>query len=225
MRTTSFLLCLIGSYCLLHQSTASDLASSHADAADTHAADGDDSHAAGQEPIFVVLAPGANEDHGEEDHDSHAAAALSAEGGHDTHAEAGHGGEHVHPHYAILWPVTTLVFGVVIYYILSRYLHFIPYTAAMFILGIGFGLVESFMETDLGGNLNTSVEMWSKIDSHTLLMVFLPGLLFKDAFSLNVHLFAQAFWQCWLMAFPAVLAGTALVAVVAHEILPYDWPW
>jgi hypothetical protein len=56
-----------------------------------------------------------------------------------------------------------------------------------------------------------------------LLLVFLPGLIFNDSFGLDVHLFGIAINQCIIYAFPMVLAGTALTALVGYYVLPYDW--
>ena len=67
--------------------------------------------------------------------------------------------------------------------------------------------------------------MWTQIDAEVLLLVFLPGLIFKDAMGLNVHLFQKAFFQCLVFAFPLVLLGTFLTACVAKYIFPYDWSW
>lgn len=40
---------------------------------------------------------------------------------------------------------------------------------------------------------------------------------------LNFHLFVASFWQLIILAFPVVLAGTVLTALVAYFIFPYDW--
>jgi len=64
---------------------------------------------------------------------------------------------------------------------------------------------------------------WLNIDSEVLLLSFLPGLVFKDSSSMDIHLFQIAFWQCLIFAFPLVLAGTCLTALVAFYIFPYDW--
>ena len=64
---------------------------------------------------------------------------------------------------------------------------------------------------------------WINIDSEVLLLTFLPGLIYKDAASLNVRLFEVAFGQCLIFAFPLVLAGTTLTALVCYYIFPYDW--
>lgn len=94
-----------------------------------------------------------------------------------------------HPHYALLWPIVAILVGVCMHYILGRYLrHIIPYTAAMFGFGVIMGTVLSKLpETQF----STSLTMWSYIDGHVVLSVFLPGLLFKDAFNLDIHLFRK----------------------------------
>jgi NhaP-type Na+/H+ or K+/H+ antiporter len=42
---------------------------------------------------------------------------------------------------------------------------------------------------------------------------------------LNVHLFIVGFWQVINLAFPMVLAGTCLTALIAFYIFPYNWSW
>jgi hypothetical protein len=55
------------------------------------------------------------------------------------------------------------------------------------------------------------------IHSEVLLLIFLPGLIFNDAFGLNVHLFGASIWQCMTLAFPMVLAGTGEMPVIASS--------
>jgi NhaP-type Na+/H+ or K+/H+ antiporter len=91
----------------------------------------------------------------------------------------------------------------------------------MFMLGTFMGIgVSRLNNTD---QLSESIRIWEGINSEVLLLVFLPGLIFHDAYSLNVHLFQVSFGQCLLLAFPMVLAGTTLVACVAFYIFPYNW--
>ncbi len=56
-----------------------------------------------------------------------------------------------------------------------------------------------------------------------LLLGFLAGLIFNESFGLDVHLFGIAINQCIIYAFPMVLAGTALTALVGYYVLPYGW--
>ena len=150
------------------------------------------------------------------------------------------------PVYAILFPFFTQTLAIIIYYLISRYIKVLPYTALVFLLGTIIGYVtNNNQENDLA----KSVNIWLGINGQVILLVFLPGLIFNDSFTINVHLFFQgefvdvqdrvlcsfhhansilldtctAFWQLIIFAFPMVLGGTGLTALVAGYILPYGW--
>lgn len=129
--------------------------------------------------------------------------------------------EEIEPAYAVLYPSFILTLGVFIFYLLTRYLHFLPYTAVMFILGTLIGLGVSLGSRD--SHVHQTVVEWQNINSEVLLLVFLPGLIFKDALGQNVHLFWTALGQLLIFAFPCVLAGTVLTALVGYYIFPYGW--
>jgi NhaP-type Na+/H+ or K+/H+ antiporter len=131
---------------------------------------------------------------------------------------------HIEPAHAVLFPSFTLLFGVVTFLVLTRSFKALPYTAVMFLLGTIMGIWVELAD-DSTDHITESLRLWIPIDSEVLLLVFLPGLIFKDAISLNVHLFAMAILQCIIFAFPLVLAGTVLTAIVAYYIFPYNWSW
>jgi len=141
----------------------------------------------------------------------------------NTHEREGDGGGHggAHPAHAVLFAPFSVTLGVGVFFLLSRYCSALPYTAVMFLLGtvMGVGVVV------VGGqdHVSESLYLWINIDSEVLLLVFLPGLLFKDAHGLNVHLFRVALPQCLLFAFPLVLAGTGATACIAYYVFPYGW--
>jgi len=128
---------------------------------------------------------------------------------------------HIHEVYAVLMPWFVQVVGIVVFYILTRHLHGVPYTAVLFVIGMlmGVGTVRGGF-TD---QLSQSIYLWQGINSEVLFCVFLPGLLFKDAIEVNFHLFQISFGQLLVMAFPMVLAGTLLTALVAMYVFPYGW--
>lgn len=126
------------------------------------------------------------------------------------------------PH-AVLFPPFTLTLGVVAFYVLSRYAKALPYTAVMFLLGTIMGVAVEI--GDHTNHIDQGIRLWLNINSEVLLLVFLPGLLFRDAMSQNVHLFLRAFSQLFVFAFPMVLAGTVLTALVAFYLFPYNWPF
>lgn len=129
--------------------------------------------------------------------------------------------DEVEAHFAVLFPWFAQAAGIIVFYLGTRYFSVLPYTAIMFIIGtaMGAGAIRSGW-TD---QLTESILQWNLINSEVLLLVFLPGLIFRDAFGLNVHLFQVGVSQCLVMAFPMVLAGTTLVALVAYYIFPFNW--
>ncbi|KAL3944882.1 MAG: hypothetical protein SGBAC_001026 [Bacillariaceae sp.] len=127
------------------------------------------------------------------------------------------------PPHAVVFPSFSITLGVMVFYVLSRYAKALPYTAVMFLLGTIMGVaVELGNFTD---HLDQGIRLWIGINSEVLLLVFLPGLLFRDAYSQNVHLFFRSAKQLLIFAFPMVLAGTVLTALVAYYIFPYSWPF
>lgn len=134
------------------------------------------------------------------------------------------GDEDAEPVQATLFPWLVQALGIIAFFLLTRYMNWLPYTAVMFILGTFMGAATVRLQNE--NQLNSSIlDFWIPIDSELLLNVFLPGLVFKDAVSLNVHLLQRSLWQCLIFAFPMVLAGAAMSALVAYYIFPYDWSW
>jgi len=154
-----------------------------------------------------------------------AAATAHADDGGSSSAELEH--QEIEPAYAVLMPCFVVVVGVVVAYLLTRYVHFIPYTAVLFVIGVVMGVgsvLRPFQDSSLD-QLTISIGQWADIDHEVLFLVFLPGLLFKDAFEINFHLFVASFWQLIILAFPMVLAGTMLTALIGYYIFPYGWSW
>lgn len=113
------------------------------------------------------------------------------------------------------------VIGVFVYYALSRWCHQIPFTAIMFLIGFCIGFcVDRVKPRNI---LLESSYIWTNIEGELIILIFLPGLLYLDSFNIDIHLFLQSFWQLVVFAFPMVLGGTALTALVAYYIFPYGW--
>jgi NhaP-type Na+/H+ or K+/H+ antiporter len=126
---------------------------------------------------------------------------------------------------AVLFPSFCVILGVLVYFVVSRVpflTQWLPYTAAMFLVGTAMGVGTTVLRHD--NILNKSIQVWTDIDAATLLLVFLPGLIYKEiSVGLNVHLFRASLWQNIVFAFPLVLAGATLTALVAFYIFPYNW--
>jgi NhaP-type Na+/H+ or K+/H+ antiporter len=148
--------------------------------------------------------------------DNETADATHDEGEPEEHGESD-------PSFAVLFPPFTLTVGFVTFYVLSRYLRALPYTAVMFLIGTLMGIASAW--SDNVSHLSETLTRWVSINSELLLLTFLPGLIFKDAFGLNVHLFIYSLSQQLIFAFPLVLAGTFLGALIGFYIFPWGWPF
>lgn len=133
--------------------------------------------------------------------------------------------EETHEPDAVLFPSFCLTIGALSYIALTRFkllAKILPYTGILFLIGTIMGVATTLLSNETN-KLHESVQMWTNINSEVLLLVFLPGLIYKDAFDLNVHLFRISIWQTIIFAIPMVLAGTTLTALVGYYVLPYNW--
>lgn len=126
---------------------------------------------------------------------------------------------------AVFFPWFAQLLGIVVYYVLSRYARAIPFTAMMFLIGLAIGAGVELSPNEQKNVASGSASTWMQIPGNLILMIFLPGLLYIDSYAIDVHLFLKSFSQLFLFAFPMVLAGTSLTALVAYYIFPYQWPF
>lgn len=122
------------------------------------------------------------------------------------------------PQHALVYPWVVQLFGVIIMFILHHYEIPIPFAAVMFIIGMIMGIITFRYPTNT--QFYNSIRIWSDIDSQVLLLIFLPGLIFRDAIDIDIWIFQKCFYQLLILAFPMVLVGTVLTAIVVVYILP-----
>jgi NhaP-type Na+/H+ or K+/H+ antiporter len=87
--------------------------------------------------------------------------------------------------------------------------------------------VTSFVPNDLfnhGSHLGNSVRRLANIDSHLLLHLLLPPLLFESAFSVDWHVFTKIWGYALLLAGPGLVIGTILTGFTYIGLYP-EWPW
>lgn len=99
--------------------------------------------------------------------------------------------------FTVLFPWFIQVIGVIAFFVITRYELVIPVQALMFLIGAACGSVStirynaidptSTLIVDELDQLSISILQWSKIDSAVLLLVFLPGLIFRDAIEGTVN--------------------------------------
>mmetsp|Transcript_5431 Transcript_5431/g.9149 ORF Transcript_5431/g.9149 Transcript_5431/m.9149 type:complete len:461 (+) Transcript_5431:541-1923(+) len=78
------------------------------------------------------------------------------------------------------------------------------------------------------GRLGPAIHIWSSIDPHLILLLFLPALIFESAFNSDWHIFKVEFAQVIIMAGPMLIGATYLSAGMMYYILGYNgdaFPW
>ena len=102
----------------------------------------------------------------------------------------------------------------------------IPYTVALLMLGIGFGLLHrADLFTDNLSVIGSSLSLISEIDAHLFLFLFLPTLIFESAFAMEVHLFRRMFTQIATLAVPGLMLAIWLTAELINVLVPSHWGW
>ena len=146
-----------------------------------------------------------------------------AESGHG-HGESTHSGGHSsgghHAHEIsdggkiILFTFVTLLLGAILKEIKKK--TNIPYTPMILIIGLLAGLNAEHL-----GIIGESVKLVNAIDPHTLLMIFIPGLIFEGAYNTHGYVFSKSKWQVLIMAGPGVLITSFILAYAFVYLFGY----
>lgn len=102
----------------------------------------------------------------------------------------------------------------------------IPYTVALLILGLIFGLLNrGRWLQEQAPVVSETLDLVAKIDPHLFLFLFLPTLIFESAFAMEVHLFRRMFTQIAILAVPGLMVATLLTATLVDQMFPAEWGW
>ena len=124
--------------------------------------------------------------------------------------------------------VLSLLVGVILKLIMKR--SFVPYTVALFILGIAFGVCFRFDVIHIPHYMDLALDSVGNMDPEIILYFFLPILIFEAALNLNIHTFKKTFVNANILAIPglviALLLTGALVMLISHFYPDYaHWSW
>lgn len=67
-----------------------------------------------------------------------------------------------------------------------------------------------------------AVELVNQIDPHTLLMIFIPGLMFESAYNTDGYVIAKSKWQILILAGPGVLLTAVVIALSLLYVFQYS---
>lgn len=134
------------------------------------------------------------------------------------------------PQVLILFPLFALLVGSIcnIFAIACRRSrlgkHTPRHTVLVLIAGLLIGTAERGSKPS--GVLSDSIASWANISPELIMYVFLPPLLFADAFFVDLYTFLGAIYQILWLCIPGVLATTFLLATLAkYTLAAYGWTW
>lgn len=89
---------------------------------------------------------------------------------------------------------------------------FIPHTVIYLILGLFFGILNRYYNL---GDLSDDINTWANIDSHDLLLYFVPPLIFHSAFSIKYNDFIRYKYHITILTiFPLILSIFLLGSII-----------
>jgi sodium/hydrogen exchanger 10/11 len=138
----------------------------------------------------------------------------------------GEHGEHVHQQEALVYLVVVLIVGTSIMQLTTLpWLHSLPYTVVLFVLGVCCALLYHALGDNASslGAFGRSYEMWMGIEPHLLMFVMLPVLLTGDAMTIDTAVAKRVACQCVYLAGPGVAAGALLTASFLYLYLQWDF--
>lgn len=128
----------------------------------------------------------------------------------------------------MVFTVLSLLVGVILKLVLKRTR--IPYTVALFLLGILFGLGFRFQLIHTPIYMTHAIDSISNMDPEIILYFFLPILIFEAALNLNIHTFKKTFINANILAIPglvvALLLTGGLLMLLSYLYPGYtQWTW
>jgi|TARA_B100000929_G_scaffold45911_1_gene32634 NhaP-type Na+/H+ or K+/H+ antiporter len=96
-----------------------------------------------------------------------------------------------------------------------------PYSFLLLTYGIFIGILAKYVF------LNEEKEIiytWSHTDPHSMLMIFVPPLIYESSFNIDYHIFKKYLWHFLFLTIPGVIFSTAITGLVVKSFeTSFDW--
>jgi NhaP-type Na+/H+ or K+/H+ antiporter len=96
----------------------------------------------------------------------------------------------------------------------------LPYSFLLILIGIMIHYTNSFIDII---EWNNSIEFWQNINPHSILLIFIPPLIYNSASHINFHVLRQYYYQILVLIVPGVLLSSGLISVFARNIIGFKW--
>lgn len=82
-------------------------------------------------------------------------------------------------------------------------------------------MILGYLSPNLG-ILGESIDAVSKLNPHSILLIFLPPLIFESAFNADWYIFRKQSVQILILAFPSVFLSALFIMTSIKKIIQYD---
>jgi NhaP-type Na+/H+ or K+/H+ antiporter len=120
--------------------------------------------------------------------------------------------------YIVLFVFFAVLLSIIVYEI--RKVIKLPVSPMLMIAGIVLRVIGPHI-----GDLKGTVEMIDEIDHYTVLLIFMPALIFETSFGTDWYTFKREIWQILPLASTAVILSAFITAFMLKYILLYDLTW
>lgn len=100
----------------------------------------------------------------------------------------------------------------------------LPFTVAVLLLSFIIGIIITQIHQKGNDFIYGEIQL-SEINPHLMYYIFLPLLIFDSSFNGHFHVIKQQLLSAILLAGPGVFISTAIIAICAVYIFPYNWSW
>jgi NhaP-type Na+/H+ or K+/H+ antiporter len=121
----------------------------------------------------------------------------------------------------MLFILLCIIGSCIIKYLTSKYSTPFPYSFLLLVYGILIGILAKYVFLDEEKEI---IYTWSHTDPHSMLMIFVPPLIYESSFNIDYHIFKKYLWHFLFLTIPGVMFSTVITGLVIKSFeSSFDW--
>lgn len=121
----------------------------------------------------------------------------------------------------MLFILLCMVGSCIIKHLTTKFTTPFPYSFLLLTYGIFIGILAKYVFLDEEKEI---IYTWSHTDPHSMLMIFVPPLIYESSFNIDYHIFKKYLWHFLFLTIPGVIFSTAITGLVVKSFeTSFDW--
>lgn len=96
----------------------------------------------------------------------------------------------------------------------------LPYSFLLILIGIIIHFMNTIVDIE---EWNNSINFWQSISPHTILLIFIPPLIYNSSSRINFHVLRQYVYQIIVLILPGVVFNICMIAIFANWLLEFSY--